>query len=630
MAAVVLHPNALQIDPGSAGAVTITVRNTSPVVEAYELSVLGDAAAWATVTPASLSLFPGADGVATVVFSPPRTAAVAAGPVDFAVRVAGTQDPTDSTVEEGTITVGPFVALTAVLSPRTVEAKRTAKATVSITNNGNAPATVRLTATDPDEALAFEASEELITINAGEQRVAALKVAARSGHGRGPARHLPYQAIVTAEQDHAPVVLDGSMSQRSSFPKFVPPLIAAAVILVAAAVIVPGLTSDEDGGGTFTLTGAANDVTTTVPAAEAPVDEGAVDGGEAAVSDDPAAPGAEVAQAEGGAKPASAAAPQAASGGAAPAAAPSSSGGQPATSGGGQATPSDSAAQAAKPVANPTALPRPSDGKPIVWASTEGPDDEEIWKINPDGSEKWKLTNFSGGWCVQPTTNFAGTQVAFARHGGNDDIYLVNVSPTVNGGLRPLVATPSSEHSPAWSPDDRTIVYVRDNDLWTVDIASGSTKALVTSNLTEVHPRYSPDGKSVVFQRVMSGSDSDLIVLDLASGKETRLNTGGNDQYPAWSPDGTKIAFQSGRSNYNHWEIWYYDVAAGSETRVTNNSVADEWPGFSPDSSKLIFWTARFGGSGNAAMEIHTTDLRGGDVRRYTANSAWDRWAYWA
>ncbi|MGC5412560.1 hydrolytic protein, partial [Streptomyces sp. DT225] len=47
------------VSPGAEATTTLTVRNDGDIVEAYTLDVVGDCAAWTTVEPARVSLYPG-------------------------------------------------------------------------------------------------------------------------------------------------------------------------------------------------------------------------------------------------------------------------------------------------------------------------------------------------------------------------------------------------------------------------------------------------------------------------------------------------------------------------------------------------------------------------------------------
>ncbi|MDX6564880.1 MAG: hypothetical protein QOE10_542, partial [Gaiellales bacterium] len=87
-AAASLEPHALDVDPGGVATCTVTVRNTGSVVDEFAFSVLGPAGEWADIQPPTLSLFPGAEGTATVRFRPPRDATTRSGRIPFGLRVA--------------------------------------------------------------------------------------------------------------------------------------------------------------------------------------------------------------------------------------------------------------------------------------------------------------------------------------------------------------------------------------------------------------------------------------------------------------------------------------------------------------------------------------------------------------
>ena len=89
----------MSVVPGEMGTCTVRIRNTGTVVDQFTLTVLGQPAAWTTVVPAALSLFPGADGTVELHFAPPRAPGVGAGPLPFGVRVVGTEDADNPVVE---------------------------------------------------------------------------------------------------------------------------------------------------------------------------------------------------------------------------------------------------------------------------------------------------------------------------------------------------------------------------------------------------------------------------------------------------------------------------------------------------------------------------------------------------
>ena len=100
------------------------------------------------------------------------------------------------------------------------------------------------------------------------------------------------------------------------------------------------------------------------------------------------------------------------------------------------------------------------------------------------------------------------------------------------------------------SPDGRSLLYtVATSDLprakrtmriWMMDADGGNAREL-THGDADTAPRFSPDGKSIAFVR----SDN-LYLLPLAGGEAqqlTKISTGVGD--PLWSPDGKSIAFSS-------------------------------------------------------------------------------------
>src|ERR1051326_349505 len=93
-ASATLLDSTVSVDPGRDAAVRVRVLNTGAIVDRFELEVLGDAAAWATVDPPFVSLFPGKDETATIRFRPPRMATVPAGTMPFGVRVTSQEDRT--------------------------------------------------------------------------------------------------------------------------------------------------------------------------------------------------------------------------------------------------------------------------------------------------------------------------------------------------------------------------------------------------------------------------------------------------------------------------------------------------------------------------------------------------------
>lgn len=111
----------------------------------------------------------------------------------------------------------------------------------------------------------------------------------------------------------------------------------------------------------------------------------------------------------------------------------------------------------------------------------------------------------------------------------------------------------------SWSPAGDSLLLPAGDDLYLYSPAKRSLRRLTRTDGEEEDARFSPDGRRIAFVR-----DSDLYVLDVATGKETRLTSDGKegttlngvtswvyweeiwDRNPEawwWSPDGSRIAF---------------------------------------------------------------------------------------
>lgn len=107
---------------------------------------------------------------------------------------------------------------------------------------------------------------------------------------------------------------------------------------------------------------------------------------------------------------------------------------------------------------------------------------------------------------------------------------------------------------PAISPDGSAVVYVlttadREADqnrtaLWLVPATGGAPRRL-THGTTDSSPAWSPDGRSIAFLRAADGPPQ-LWLLPLAGGEPEKLTTlPAGAGTPVWSPDGSRIAFSA-------------------------------------------------------------------------------------
>jgi hypothetical protein len=230
------NPN-VKVEPGGESSCQLHVENRGMVVDRVLVDVLGDAREWATVEPEQLNLLPATGGSVRVAFRPPRSPSVRAGAVPFAVRAMSQEDPAGSVIEEGAVTVGGFTEVGAQMVPRTSQGRRRARHRLTVENRGNEATQLALSAADPDDALEFRFTPDLISAEPGTATFVRLRVAPRKRFLKGPSRSLPFQAF--ARRDGAePVTVDGTMLQRQAMPEWLLPAIGVAAAVVAALVAI--------------------------------------------------------------------------------------------------------------------------------------------------------------------------------------------------------------------------------------------------------------------------------------------------------------------------------------------------------------------------------------------------------
>lgn len=232
-AVVLIEPRLVTATPGAPAMASVRLRNSGAVVDQFSISVLGDAQAWAKVDPPVVSLFPGAEGTATITFTPPRSPAVRAGRLPFGVRVESREDPAGSTVEEGTVEVGSFSEVTAELVPRTSRGSTGATHDLAVDNRGNIPLSAALSAADPDRLLEFDVRPAALNAEPGTAGFSKIRVSPKKRFWRGASINRPFSVQVALPEGLAPLSVDGALLQTPILPPgFLRAMIALGALLI--------------------------------------------------------------------------------------------------------------------------------------------------------------------------------------------------------------------------------------------------------------------------------------------------------------------------------------------------------------------------------------------------------------
>ncbi|HYO50747.1 MAG TPA: hypothetical protein VEW94_12925, partial [Chloroflexia bacterium] len=147
-----LDSAAVDLGPGEAATLQITVTNVSDVVDAFGLTVLGLDPAWYTLAPAEVSLFPGKSSQIQLQLHPPR--GTYAGPYPFTILATSRDNPLESSTVGATLNLAAEGGAALGIEPKRIKGRMGLFA-IALTNGANTPRNVILSVTDPEEALRY-------------------------------------------------------------------------------------------------------------------------------------------------------------------------------------------------------------------------------------------------------------------------------------------------------------------------------------------------------------------------------------------------------------------------------------------------------------------------------------------
>ncbi|PJN05525.1 hypothetical protein CG723_44210 [Streptomyces sp. CB01635] len=168
------------------------------------------------------------------------------------------------------------------------------------------------------------------------------------------------------------------------------------------------------------------------------------------------------------------------------------------------------------------------DGKRIVYDSPRGME----W-IKSDGTGQEVLTTTGGAGTFSPD----GQSIAFVRtttYETDDgweygrDVWVMDIATRQ---VRQISTARNARSTPVdWSPDGQRIVYVTENGLNAVDVATGAATELKSSWTTPLSsvqgPVFSPDGTQIAFSATDDfDSAQSTYVVDAADGKNLQVLT---------------------------------------------------------------------------------------------------------
>ena len=126
--------------------------------------------------------------------------------------------------------------------------------------------------------------------------------------------------------------------------------------------------------------------------------------------------------------------------------------------------------------------------------------------------------------------------------------------------------------------------------LVSVDLA-GRERPLVEARRGYMYPKFSPDGDKLAVT-ISEPGDTNIWVLDLVTGAQTKLTREGANTFPFWSPDGERVAYYSDRGGLEHSIDWKWADGQGESEQLVSPEEKGEYIGlgsWSPDGEMLVY-----------------------------------------
>ena len=219
-------------------------------------------------------------------------------------------------------------------------------------------------------------------------------------------------------------------------------------------------------------------------------------------------------------------------------------------------------------------------------------------------------------WPPVPFTTYAGremqasfspdgNQIAFVWNSEKQDNFDLYVKLIGSDTVLRLTSNPAPDFRPAWSPDGRSIAFLREfsthrTGVFLIPAIGGAERKLAEIDCCEISMdgslSWSPDGKWLATtDRKFAGERQSVFLVSAEDGQKRTLTTppSGRDTTPALSPDGQKLAFvRQGNEGITELFVLPLTHDARPNREPIQVTFGHRWigaPTWTPDGSEILF-----------------------------------------
>jgi serine/threonine-protein kinase len=165
----------------------------------------------------------------------------------------------------------------------------------------------------------------------------------------------------------------------------------------------------------------------------------------------------------------------------------------------------------------------------------------------------------------------------------------------LGGGVTELPLRPTNHGDGAFSPDGRTLAYVRDDQIWLFDLDLGTHRQFTTGGSDHLGPTWSPDGARLAYGALRGEGNQGDVYVQALEGDPVGRHIGGTpdraDAPTQWLSDGT-ILFSTG---FPQDILTLSADRSGTPEPVLQAEWGEVEPKLSPDERWLSYATSESG-----------------------------------
>jgi Tol biopolymer transport system component/DNA-binding winged helix-turn-helix (wHTH) protein len=208
------------------------------------------------------------------------------------------------------------------------------------------------------------------------------------------------------------------------------------------------------------------------------------------------------------------------------------------------------------------------DGASVIYGAMHD-SEEDMWQVDADGHAPPQRIEMASTHALFPATVGAADRLAFSRGLVDEDVYALEIGQPP----RPVARSSVFDGNAAFAQDGKRVAFCSSRgdatEVWIANVDGSRAEQLTRGpGRSQCSPAWSPDDRSVVFESATANGESQIVSMDVDVRQPRQLTSGpGDRRIPTWSRTGEWVYFAwdpgSGRN------IWRVSRNGGSAQRMT-------------------------------------------------------------